>query len=212
MAEEGRLAKSVFFRMPAWMLFLLVGGAIALAIFLAARLITVNISGAAVYPLIGLFIILMSLNGNSIMQDGGIDIIAMLHFGITVVFGITAGFLATILSTILSLYLAGISTPVDFFIQKNTMKIWIHASQLVFSTIFLWGVTFFFGTGIISAKLVLIYMLSFTAGRLVKSFLLITVQQVPISKVLGTMVIFYFVNYYEVLFIGAPFLAFLHSL
>ncbi len=92
------------------------------------------------------------------------------------------------------------------------MKIWIQTAQLFFSTIFLWAVISFKGAGYIFANLVIIYILAFTAGRIVKTIGLAIFVGVPLIKILGTTVIFYLVNWYLFQFFGAGFLNFLQNL
>lgn len=168
--------------------------------------------GPGFYFVIGLALILITLNGNSVMNEGGLDIATFLHFGITVVFGIPAGFLAVLITTLLALHLARIPTPIDFFVQKNSMKIIIQTAQLFFTTVFLWAVVSFYGTEIIFGSLALIYILAFTAGRVVKTAGLLFIARVPFMKVLGGTVIFYLINWYLIKFFGTPFLNFLQGL
>ena len=212
MAKEGILAKSVFFKMPAWMLFLLIAGLISIVLFFLARLLTSNAGGIGTVFLIVGFTIVMAINGNSIMQDNGVDIYNFLLFGINVTFGPLVGILTALGSMLLALHLANRSTPIDFVIQKNRSRIYIQLAQAAASTLAIWVAAKFFGTGIFSTNLVFVYLACFTVGRATKGYLLIFYQRAPAFKFCTTTLIFYLVNYYEVLLFGAPFLAFLHGL
>ena len=154
----------------------------------------------------------ITLNGNSIMNEGGLDITTLLHFGITVVYGPLAGFAVVLLSTVFAIYLSKISTPIDFYIQKNFAKVLIQTAQLFFSTLFIAGIMIFFGVEIIYEMLPVMFILAFTAGRLVKGTLLVTFARVPVMKVFVTTVLFYAINWYVVKFLGMPYLNFLKGL
>ena len=81
------------------------------------------------YLIMALILAIITLNGNSVMNEGGLDIASLLHFGIAVVFGVFAGFLAVLISTVVALHLSRIPTPIDFFIQKNYVKILIQTAS-----------------------------------------------------------------------------------
>ena len=212
MAEKIGLIKSVFFKMPTWMLFLLMAGTIAVVLFFVARLLTSNVGGIGTVFLIVVFTIVMAINGNSIMQDNGVDIYAFIHFGLNVTFGPLVGILCALGASILSLHLANRPTPIDFVIQKNRSRIYIQLAQASASTLAIWIVIKFFGIEFLHTNLVFVYLACFTVGRATKGYLLIFYQRAPAFKFFTTTLIFYLINYYEALLFGAPFLAFLHSL
>lgn len=210
-AEDGRL-KSLVFKMKTWQLALLLAFSMILIATLGIFAIQAAVPKAPFYFFMVLFLIIITLNGNSIMNEGGLDIASFLHFGITVVFGIFAGFLTVFLTTAAALYIATIKTPIDFFVQKNIMKVLIQTTYLICTTTFLWIVISLYGIDIIYAKLAIIYILAFTAGRAVKGTLLVTIGQVPFMKVLVTTVLFYIINWYAIQLLGMPFLSFLKVL
>ena len=212
MAESESRIKSVIFKMPAWQILLLLAVLVFGSAFFVIKALSLSVPHSSAYFVSAFFIILISINGNSIMNEGGLDIATLLHFGITVVFGIIPGFLAVLLSSLLAFYFAEIQTPIDFFVQKNTMKIWIQTAHLFFTTVFLWAVLTFRGADYILANLILVYILAFTAGRSVKTVLLATIGRVPIMKIVGGTIIFYLINWYLIKFFGAGFLNFLKAL
>ncbi len=118
MAESESSIKSLIFKMPAWQILFLISVLIVLVGVISIQFLTFKVPGGAPILISIFFIILISLNGNSVMNEGGLDIASLLHFGITLIFGILPGFLVVLVSTAFSLYLAKISTPIDFFIQK----------------------------------------------------------------------------------------------
>src|SRR3989344_5599728 len=74
--------KSVVFDMPVWQILLLLAFAIILIGFFALQFLTLKVPGGTAILVSAFFIVLISLNGNSVMNEGGLDIASLLHFGI----------------------------------------------------------------------------------------------------------------------------------
>ncbi len=212
MAEEGRLAKSIFFKMPAWQILLMMVIAIGIVIFFVAQLVITKTPHGLLYLYMTLFIIVISINGNSIMNEGGLDLASFLHFGITVAFGLYAGLFVILVSTIIATYLAKTPTPIDFTLQKNPVKVWIQTAQLLVATIFYWATMSFFGINFLYANMALIFLLGFTFGRLVRGTMLIVYARVPPMKVAIVTLVFYAINWYLVNLFGKGFIDFLKGL
>ncbi len=164
------------------------------------------------YLLMGLFMVVITLNGNSIMNEGGLDIATLLHFGIILVYGVYAGLAVVLITTAIAIQLSKMHTPIDFFLQKNFAKVLIQTAQLFFTTLFTWAVLKFYGFDFIMAHLPAIFILAFTAGRVVKGTMLLMFARVPAMKVFIGTVLFYIVNWYVIKFLGVPFITFLQTL
>ncbi len=204
--------KSLFFKIPAWQIFLLIVIAIIAGVFFGSQFVIGKIPHGSLFLYMILFIIVISVNGNSIMNEGGLDLASFLHFGITVAFGLYAGLFVILVTTIIATYLAKTPTPIDFSLQKNPVKVWIQTIQLLVANIFFSAIISIFGINFLYAHMALIFLLGFTFGRLVRGTMLIVYARVPPMKVAIVTLVFYAINWYLVNLFGKGFIDFLKAL
>lgn len=207
MGDKSKWLKSKLSEIPLPKLLLVLAAAFLLMLFLPKI-----IHDIPFYLLMIGILAVITLNGNSIMNEGGLDIATLLHFGILIVYGIYAGIASLLVSTAIAVHLSKIHTPIDFYIQKNFAKVLIQSAQILFTTLFTWAVLAFYGYDFIIAHLPVIFILAFTAGRVVKATMLLMFARVPPMKVFIGTVMFYIVNWYIIKFLGMPYLNFLHTL
>ena len=207
MASKGDWLKAKISEIPLPKLLLVLAAVLVSILFLPKI-----IHSTPFYLLMAGILILITLNGNSIMNEGGLDIATLLHFGIILVYGIYAGIASLLISTAAAIQLSKMHTPIDFYIQKNFAKVLIQSAQILFTTLFTWAVLAFYGYDFIIAHLPVIFILAFTAGRVVKATMLLMFARVPLMKVFIGTVMFYIVNWYVIKFLGMPYLTFLQGL
>jgi hypothetical protein len=185
--SEPRGIKKVLFNMSAEQILLLLIAVMGIIIYFAVkRLISYSASTNSPYLLLLALVPVIGLSGGSIMNRNGIEVVFLLLFGITIIFGPKTGFIMVIAANAFSLYLGSKATPVDFAIEKNTMILFINTLHNVIGVAVLWFVINQFGLEYIYSNILFVYMVVFVIQRSIRMFMLATYAQLPPEKVLIT--------------------------